>query len=350
MKASELSKTLGLVKPALSNKDFIPVLKHFCFTDDSVYAYDDRIACVTKFDSARKFAVNGDTFYNLIKSYGDAEINLAFSDKLTIKSGKSNINLPILDSSEFIFEEPEKSDFKVGLNPQFFEGFKFCMSAMSTNMPTPQMAGMTLFSEGKELKVFASDSETISQYCHKTDVAMSLEAALPAKFWTLAYSLYKHYDKVNPVLHVYNQNDMLMLSFNDETKLYSKFWRGVPVDFSGMIEYNTKKVDKDYYLIPDSLTDVLKRCSIVSKNSEEMSIMEGLEDKIGLYMDSKYGSMEETIPIEGMQSGPVIKLDPNLALRAIDSCETMFLVDSSLILKNEDKNYTFLVSVDQADS
>ena len=81
---------LQLVKSALGKGDFVPVLSHFCFTEGSVYAYNDEMAIKTECPLSIEAAVPGTVLLNLLNSIADEEINVVLDEHtLHIKTDKS---------------------------------------------------------------------------------------------------------------------------------------------------------------------------------------------------------------------------------------------------------------------
>lgn len=108
MKKLDLEFAFKLANPCLVSSSFIPVLNHFCFAEDLVYAYDDVSAIIVSLDSKLSCAMHGDTLSKLV-SLADADIKLAKKgEAVSFVSGALRADLPCLGPDEFLFALPEE--------------------------------------------------------------------------------------------------------------------------------------------------------------------------------------------------------------------------------------------------
>src|ERR1035437_216630 len=112
MKAQDLKTLLDLLSPCLGDGKLLPVLSTVCFDKDGVYAYNDVVATLYKWEHGLgEFAVEGKALLNLLASYSksDEEVDFNYSPSssvLQVKIGRSTVKLPTLERSAFIFEPP----------------------------------------------------------------------------------------------------------------------------------------------------------------------------------------------------------------------------------------------------
>ena len=109
LEKNELQRILNFIKPALSPHDFIPVLSHFCFTEEGeVYAYNDLIGVtVREQDFGIVGALPGKDLLKVISSFPKTEIDISEADdgnSVLLKAGRSKTKLAMMGEDEFLYE------------------------------------------------------------------------------------------------------------------------------------------------------------------------------------------------------------------------------------------------------
>lgn len=168
MKTASLVKALNLAKPSLGTPDTIPVLAHFCFDNDVVYAYNDITAIVVEEQTGLSGALLGDTLIGLLEASGDEDIEIKMDAKAAcanIKFSSGTAKIPILPASEFVFQFPDgETSFDLPLTEGIIKALETCLISVSADSLKPEFAGITLDVNKTGALLYSSDNITASRY------------------------------------------------------------------------------------------------------------------------------------------------------------------------------------------
>lgn len=185
-----LLNTLQRIAPALSEKEFIPVLSNFCFDVEEgiAYTYNDvmALAVYSKELSELDCAI-GKSFLKLLSTYTAEEVSFCFEEaqtdeKLLMKCGKSKVKLPYLLPDVFIFE-PEtegEADLTFELTQEFIDGLKTVAPFMEEDVLHAMTLGVSVsVVAGSFIKLLVTDNRTVTEYLvedgsQETDIAFLL--------------------------------------------------------------------------------------------------------------------------------------------------------------------------------
>jgi hypothetical protein len=131
MNTQELIAALTLAKPCLGSPDsLLPVLTHFCFFDDIVYAYNEVSAIVIALDTKLNCGLHGDTLLGILSAAGAEEVKVKTGkdDVADINVGNGWVKVPAMKPETFVFEMPEEApQCTVPLSDDFCSGLEACL-------------------------------------------------------------------------------------------------------------------------------------------------------------------------------------------------------------------------------
>jgi hypothetical protein len=170
METKDLESALKLAQPCLLGVDFIPVLSHFCFDDGLVYAYDGVAATIVSCETDLRGAVRGDMLLGVVGLAGPTITLKQEKDKVVVSSGRSRVELPCLQSSDFMFQFPEQeAKTQFALTEVTIKGLALCSSGVGNDPRKPEFTGVTL-QLGKDAVFYASDNTSLTRYETKETV------------------------------------------------------------------------------------------------------------------------------------------------------------------------------------
>jgi DNA polymerase III sliding clamp (beta) subunit (PCNA family) len=175
----ELTKTLELVAPALSESDIIPVLRHVLFTGTNVVAYNDRIAISIPLRTEFKGTAPGKRLIDLLKKGTHTESVDLIRDAncLSLRAERAIGRLESKPVEEFIFSMPARPRDAIQIDDKFLDAIDDCLQSTSEFSVTADHLGVTFIPDGsKQIKLFASKSSTMT-HC-KVDLALGLSERL----------------------------------------------------------------------------------------------------------------------------------------------------------------------------
>ena len=164
MKRIDIVNLLDMVSPALSKSGLIPILSHLCFTGTHAMAYNDQIGISVPFKTEFTGAVPGTVLLNLLHNSKAKDIDFTPSEsELLIKAASSKLKLPLLPDSSFVFEMPEPKTPSLPVKVEdFVSAVDECLLSVGNDASIPDQLGISIFPDGKELSIFATNNATMT--------------------------------------------------------------------------------------------------------------------------------------------------------------------------------------------
>jgi len=352
MEREELLEVLSLCKGSLSAQEFIPIQTHFCFTGNSVYAYND-VQCVeVEIETDLNCGLQGKMLYSVLSSYNQSEVDLTQDDgHVLIKAGKTKTKLPLLPSSDFVFEYPDDSQdtLKIKVDTTFLYGLKKCLISVGTDPRCPEEMGVTVSIDGADGYLYSTDNVTISRYKLPIKVLGGKfvnNISLPKEFCQTLLSLTEVLGDEEVILTV-GDGSFAKADINEsEAILFTRLIGNMDaIDFDGMINSHvTQEVMNGAVAITDDFVVSLERANLILASKE---VIDGATefkitpDCVSLHTESASGELDDSLDVS---TGKTLSFSasPFFLSRACKNCETIVFADEAIVLT--DKNYTHLVS------
>ena len=181
---------LDVAKIAIDQRDFIPILSHFCFSGSTMTAYNDllgiRIPCKTNFVCA----LQANTLLQLINSTQAEIISIGFTANTAyLKTGKPRkgmrARLPYMGEDDFFFKWPnikrlEKYKLTELQLKSFINGLQLCLSSVGDQHLT-QM-GIVISSLSRDVVLNSTNNKAISRYAFRANMNWFNKDILPESF------------------------------------------------------------------------------------------------------------------------------------------------------------------------
>lgn len=336
MKKSELLEKLNIARPALSSKEFIPVFTCFCFTGTHVFAFNDLIAIETSLDWPVSGAIKGSTLLDLVRGLPDGDIKVSkktdlASSSLLLKSGKSKLNLPLLDPEEFIFSFPGKDKGQtIPITEELVNAVKLGLISSSNDPSHPERMGETLIGDGVYLELFSTDGCILTKI-YLGDSNISGTFILPYDFCKAFVDLAGK----EGILFISGKSDYVVAELGN-CRIFSKLISVNPVEFEGVfedVEMDIGSWDK-LLEVPKDLANALARASVVMQGGSPRSILEVKDGVLALETSSSYGIVQDQVSLDGHED---VRADihPELLLKVLEKSNKFLIKPAHVLLSGD---------------
>lgn len=342
MQRTELVAKLERIAPALSSNDLVPILTHFCFTGTHVFAFNEQIGisapCKTEFEGA----VPGATLLSLLKATGSKDVIFEpKKDELAIKASSSRFKLGLLPPDRFVWEVPKLAKEGMDLDyKKFRAAIDCCMRSVSIDTSVPDMLGVTLIADEREISLFATNYSTMSY--------ARVPIKKPTKGWDrviLSGVFCKELLTLSAeakALHLEIHKDYALMSGAGGTILFGKLVESAkPLNFHGNFEDSFPAAAvKKLVPIPTKLEGILERACIISADNGEPVKMEIVVEKENaeFYTSSRTSEARDTMQLLA-QEPVTIAVNPKLVKIGYGAFEKMLITKEVFIMATKDTAY-----------
>ena len=342
----ELLKILNLIKPSLSTQDFVPTLRNFCFTGDTVYAFDGIQCASITYKSKDRFSVSGDLFVKLLQSYNNKQLSIDVSDSTAkVNIGKSKLKLSCLSEKEFTFDFPKlpkNSLFKI--TEDFINGISKCLVSVNDNQLIENQCGIILDLSGRTQYLYSTNEDCISRYRLKRFTSKErIKILIPKLFYEQLISLFKEYKECEFFL----DKDFILARWKDAF-LYSKIKADITfLDFKSVIQSSLKDNNHSLQKVPENMISLLERSIMFSGDEIDKVIKFEVVNKIVICLtESNHGNIKDHMEFKESIGEFVVRLDSSLLKEGISNISNIgFInVNDSIVVVGEDDNYLMLLS------
>lgn len=328
MNRAELVKTLELVKPALDNKNLVPIFQCFTFVPGSVTAYNDTIAISGPCDLEETCAIHGGTLLGLLSNHSAEEVEIELEDQnALVKAGKSVIKIPFEPEENFLFEEPaDKWELKVPFTISLFEAMELCLGTVSTDETQPALHGITF--TGNCLYSCNGDTITKAQVSVKTPKRY----LMPTPFCEAVSKLWSSLGMAKGMLQF--SKDWVYANFEDWAVYGRVLEVKDPIDFDALIK-RTVKTKTPTQAVPEGLDEALSRARVLADPESQKTRITISKGKMRLLTETQMGEVADELPFKGH---PDIVANVNAAYihKALQRCDQLAIHDNCTVLEKGD--------------
>lgn len=167
MNVAPLLKALALAKPSLGAADSVlPVLSHFCFMEDMLYAYNDITATVFFEPTGLNCALHGDTLIGVLEASGAEKVGVMLKDGFaTLDAAGGRVKVPALMAESFIFVLPDEEPIvTIAITEELVRGIELCLKSVGSDTLRPEFAGVTFVLRKGKAQFMSTDNETAARY------------------------------------------------------------------------------------------------------------------------------------------------------------------------------------------
>lgn len=168
MKRTEsLLAALNLAKSSLGPSEAVmPVLGHFCFMGDILYAYNDITAIIVAEDTGLLGALHGDTLIRLLSVAKSDDMKIKMKDGIAeINTGNGWMEVPALPSTDFQFVLPDETPIvSLPFTDEIATALERCLLSVGKDSLRPHFTGVTIDITKDGIMLYSSDNNTATRY------------------------------------------------------------------------------------------------------------------------------------------------------------------------------------------
>jgi DNA polymerase III sliding clamp (beta) subunit (PCNA family) len=351
MKRTDLIERLKKLAPALSTKEFVPILSCFCFGKTSVHAYDDVIALELPYGGEFQLPIRGGLRGKLLLDFLSAskateveflnpsgeKVDHTYTGELHCKAGRSKLKIPLQTETEFVFSlPPADAAHTINIGRDFIDRLKMAMPSMGENPSTPWQYGVTIFFGRKSIALYATDNKVASSvrvWIAPAEALQGQVTIMPPRFCDLLVEISGKDEPVKLVL----TDQWVTAYFKSGLTLFSKAVAGANV-----IEYQTifkaaNEQSQDAVEVPLGFERCVDRALVVLPYAGEtpftdFSVGAG---RLSMKTLSRAGEANDEIGLEGHPDVEVKANPDNLKKHLANVTHLRLVKDSFVVLLGE---------------
>ena len=335
MKTADLLFALNAAKTSLVGVDFIPILSHFCFAGDTVYAYDDVSAVIVSLETGIHGAVKGSTLLGILQTCGEEVELVQKALTLTIKTDTGETDLPMLSEKEFLFKFPEDaSDWEIALDDTLKEAFSRCIVTVGRDPRRPEFIGVTfMHGKGQGALLYSTDNISLSRYTVGEPKNINVRVVIPRPAVQQALDLSKLTTEP-PLLGMSDTN--VIFSFNTTPPIFviARLMEFKGTDFEAVINQHS-----DGYVgfeVPADLERVIERsCVVLSKAAEKNTLLAVNDKTLSINTETELGRAGTNLAISAKVPKAQVVVNAEILRRVLSLTKEMGVTDRSICLRSE---------------
>lgn len=359
----ELEAVLNKASPFLMPRSFLPILTHFCFSENSVVAFNDLQAIEINYKSGLECALPGALLSKMLGSLQSNALELTQrQSEVIIQSGKSKVKLPSLPKDDFIFEMPPKDGCdKIKLPLDVIGGLSNCLISTSHDLANPEKSGVRLIIQNKRLEFYSTDTVSISRYVYESNnvpdcnVDLIIPEAFCEQLVKLTRSKPTDVEEVAFVeMYVSDEpeNSYMIVEVDPNVSIFTRLIEvEKKLGFRDLFKMYEDKISS-WHIIPKDLLNIIDRaCILTSAEEKFITAFEGKGKTLFIDTFTKSGVSDDTLEFEVELSEGKFRINPETVKRIVNvMSQISFCFDDSVIaLQGCNNNFLHLISAKAAD-
>lgn len=329
MKTAQLLSALKIAQPALgAAENVLPVLAHFCFMGDAVYAYDDMTAIVVVLPNGLTCALHGDTLIGLLEaSTGVEDVEIKMTEAgAQLNVGTGLVKVPTLSETDFVFTLPqEDATFALPLTDEAIRALEVCLMSVSDDALKPEFNGVTVAMQDGSLVFYSSDNATATRYTPERKVVTRVRnfaAVIPPASCSKLLKLRASLGRDESVKLVIGERSAIgEFAGTPPVTLFSKVLPAKPELFAKMLEAHEKTAK--FFPVPVGLLQEVKKAAVLlSRESVKQLVLRFSKGKIALQALGSLGRMQTSVAAECADDAAVCVI-PEFLLRILPHAQRM---------------------------
>lgn len=328
-----LIKALNLAKPSLGAPDTIPILAHFCFDDDVIYAYNDITAILVDEKTGMSGALLGETLIGLLEASGDEKIEIKMDSKnacANIKFSNGSAKVPLLPAADFVFQFPDgETSFDLALTADVIKALETCLISVSADSLKPEFCGVTLNVDKSGSVFYSSDNVTASRYILEKKIGRkSISVVIPLIACQHIIKLFTICGGEGAKMSV--GDGFAVVTFTGAT-LVTKLLEANAEGFNKIFSEHTGSLKQ--FDIPEGLDRELAKAKVIlSKDQNKECFLEFDKGTISITATGTLGKVDASLAAKNSISG-TINVSPDSVLKTLSLAKQITVNDArSLIL------------------
>jgi len=339
MDRSKLLQTLEVVGRALERNNVLPIYEYFCFTGETVFAFNDSFGVVAPCQVPKPFAVHGPRFRDFLQASKADEIEMEVDqDQLLFVLGKTPHVLPSKTSTDFVWTEPKLESGSYSKHPDFeggvITGIEHCLATCSENLALEAFARVYIGHINSRTAVYSTDGDALTKY--EVGTAGQDNSCLSRAFCD---AIIKIGSTKNANSNILIGKEWVCRNFEDY-KIYGRNLGPTTFDYETNIGKILGGAAFDLAVIPEKLKEDLTRARVVSDVETSPTTITIRGNTLELQTETPFGNVYDEIKVK--HPDIEVKISAELLQKSMADCDQFRVLKNCCVFKG--KNVTRLVS------
>lgn len=358
MNRLDLVEKLDQARPFLLAQDFIPILTHFCFDKDHISAYNDVAGLQLSLDTELNCAVPGNLLLKMLGTMTDETVRVEAEGEniLKLKTGKTDLKLPVLTTNEFVFELPDLKGVPcVTITQDFLRGLRKCLISIGKDPSHPETTGVTWVIKKKKVSIYSTDNKSLSKYSQKGikikhSPKDGIGVITPAFFCEQLLDLVPSYLSSDESFKIYFSDKFAVAKIGEHGDCYL-FTRLISneiiIDFEKVLGRMIEgKENIPYTDIPDNLVASLERAVLLLTTGGTITTshikVDG--DTTLVETESPFGKARDFVIFTEDLGKFFFEVDPELIQKGLKVTSKIALMEDVIAMRDDANSFLHLIS------
>lgn len=334
MNRASLLAALRIAAPALGDDTgAMPALSHFCFEDDTFYAWNDLVAVIVSYKTGLNVGLHGATLLGVLGATRAETVELKPSkDGETYQLvGGGNVKLPALPPDQFMFNLPDDPpNSTVSLTQDIKQALEVCLISVSDDSLKPEYSGVTLLIDKTETVFYSTDNVSATRVrppAAKVPGRVKAAMVLPKPAADLLLKLFP--SEGSPKMWVGEKVAIVEFGGDPEVTMVTKLLGAPSTKLADVFD---KHVPKTFAKIPEGFGAEIEKAKVLcARDSLKELHINVSKEQVNLgVLHATLGKMHSHLKVEGIPDGEIV-VNPELVARILPFV-SMFAVNSEASL------------------
>lgn len=346
MKLIPLLDALKIAAPALGelSKTPLPVLEHFCFADDSLYAYNDRMTIIVEHPTQLSVGLHGATLLGILGASAAEEVEINIKGKIATLSGSGKIELPVMDPADFVFTLPdEEPALSVALSEDMLSSIEMCLLSVGEDSLRPEYNGIALRTGKDGMVLYSTDNVTATRAQPagmKIISRKAVVAVLPKEACVQILKLFKQGSK--PQMHLGEKVAIIEFGGEPAVTLVAKLLGEPSAKLAEVFDEHTAGATP--WPVPEGLErEIAKAQVLTSRDPLKECVIVVEEGQMEVSVQATLGKMNSTLPITDKKAAGEVRVNPDHVARILPHVSHLHINDGRSLVFSKN-GLTHLVS------
>ncbi len=335
MNRSKLLQTLEVVGRALERNNVLPIYEYFCFTGETVFAFNDNFGIVSPCQVPKPFAVHGPRFRDFLQASKADEIEMEVDqDQLLFVLGKTPHVLPSKTSTDFVWTEPELESGSYDKYPDSEEGvitgIEHCLATCSENLALEAFARVYIGHVKNEhntpqIAIYSTDGDALTKYM--VGMVGQADVCLSRAFCD---AVVKIGSTKNANSNILVGKEWVCRNFEDY-KIYGRNLGPTTFDYETNIGKILGGTAFDLVGIPEKLKEDLTRARVVSDVETSATTITIKGNMLELQTETPFGNVYDEIKVK--HPDIEVRVSAELLQKSMTDCTQFRILKNCCVFK-----------------
>lgn len=338
MNRAALLAALKTAAPALGDDgSALPALSHFCFEDDTLYAFNDVVAVIVGLKTGWNLGLHGATLLGVLGASKAEDVELKVKGSVATLTGSGKVELPVLPAADFVFTLPDTEP--IFTSPLFNEiraAIEVCLISVAEASLRPEYNGVTINLGKSGTILFSTDNITATRVepgSAKVPARKDAAVVLPKDAAELLLKLFPK--EGQPQIRICEKIAIVEFGGNPEVTLITKLLGTPSSKFNDIFTQHAPKGAQ--WALPEGLdAEVEKAIVLTSRDSlKECTLFAG-QGELVVSASGTLGKMRSVLKLADAKAVGGVTVNPDFLKRVLPYVSKFTINDeASLVLGAE---------------